>query len=73
MSDSRAVIQILRLPQVCARTGLCRSMVYQLEAAQRFPRRIKIGVRAVGWIEDEVQEWLTQRMEHSRGSRARSV
>ena len=66
-------IQILRLPQVCARTGLCRSMIYQLEAEHRFPRRIKIGVRAVGWIEDEVQEWLTQRMEHSGGSRARSV
>ena len=27
-----AALQILRLPQVCARTGLCRSMIYQLEA-----------------------------------------
>ena len=43
-------------------------MIYQLEAEQRFPRRIKIGVRAVGWIEGEVQEWLTQRIERSRSS-----
>ncbi len=56
-------IQILRLPQVCARTGLCRTMIYQLEAEERFPHRIKISVRAVGWLEEEVQEWLTQRVE----------
>jgi prophage regulatory protein len=41
-------------------------MIYELEAEQRFPSRIKIGVRAVGWIEGEVQEWLTQRIEGSR-------
>jgi predicted DNA-binding transcriptional regulator AlpA len=26
-------------------------------------------VRAVGWIEGEVQDWLTQRIERSRGVR----
>jgi prophage regulatory protein len=68
-----AAVQILRLPQVCQRTGLCRSMIYQLEAELKFPSRIKIGVRAVGWIEEEVREWLTQRVEHSRGSPERSA
>jgi Prophage CP4-57 regulatory protein (AlpA) len=43
-------------------------MIYQLEAEQRFPGRIKIGRRAVGWIEGEVQEWLAIRIERSRGS-----
>jgi predicted DNA-binding transcriptional regulator AlpA len=41
-------------------------MIYQLEAAHQFPRRVKIGVRTVGWIEGEVEEWLTQRVERSR-------
>lgn len=59
-------VQMLRLPQVCRVTGLCRSMVYQLEAEQRFPRRIKIGLRAVAWVEEEVQAWLTKRIETSR-------
>jgi prophage regulatory protein len=68
-----AAIQILRLPQVCQRTGLCRSMIYQLEAEHQFPRRIKIGIRAVGWIEEEVREWLTQRVKHRRGSPERSA
>ena len=55
---SAPLLQVLRLPQVCKVTGLCRSMIYQLETDQRFPRRVKIGVRAVGWVEGEVQEWL---------------
>src|SRR5258708_30192018 len=36
-------LKILRLPQVCEVTGLCRSMIYQLEADLRFPQRVKIG------------------------------
>src|SRR5580698_2957648 len=44
-------IKVLRLPQVCDLTGLCRSMIYQLEADERFPKRVKIGIRAVGWLE----------------------
>ena len=59
-------IQILRLPQVCKMTGLCRSSVYQMESEGQFPKRIKIGARSVGWIESEVQTWLRQRLEQSR-------
>ena len=62
------MFQVLRLPQVCQVTGLCRSMIYQLEAEQRFPRRIKIGLRAVGWIEGEVQGWLAEQVERSRSN-----
>jgi prophage regulatory protein len=65
---SNELLQVLRLPQVCKVTGLCRSMIYQLEAERRFPCRIKLGLRAVGWIEGEVQEWLATRIERSRGS-----
>jgi hypothetical protein len=35
-------------------TGLCRSMTYQLEAEKRFALRIRLGLRAVGWIEGEL-------------------
>ena len=63
---TETALQILRLPQVCAVTGLKRSMIYQLEAEQRFPNRIKIGVRAVGWIESEVRTWVAMRIAESR-------
>jgi prophage regulatory protein len=59
-------VQIIRLPQVCTVTGLRRSMIYQLEADEGFPKRIKIGIRAVGWVESEVQGWVAKRIEASR-------
>jgi prophage regulatory protein len=64
--STETALQILRLPQVCAVKGLKRSMIYQLEAEQRFPNRIKIGVRAVGWIESEVRAWIAKRIAESR-------
>jgi prophage regulatory protein len=63
---ANTAIQILRLPQVCEVTELGRSMIYQLEANERFPKRVKIGIRAVGWLEGEVQAWLRVRVQRSR-------
>lgn len=59
-------LEVLRLPDVCRITGLCRSSIYQLEAEQRFPHRIKVGTRSVGWIDQEVQEWLATRVRARR-------
>jgi prophage regulatory protein len=61
-------LRILRLPQACGLTGLGRSVIYQMEADLRFPQRIKLGTRAVGWLEQEVHAWLLKRIAASRGS-----
>jgi prophage regulatory protein len=58
----------LRLRQVSHLTGLGRSMIYQMQAEGRFPRRIKLGERAVGWLESEVRDWLATRVDASRGN-----
>jgi prophage regulatory protein len=52
---------VLRLPAVCQMTGLRRSTIYRMQASGQFPQRVKIGARAVGWIEREVQDWLANR------------
>ena len=57
---------ILRLPAVMTRTGLSRSTIYLRVAQHSFPRPIALGGRAVGWVEREVEEWLTQKIETSR-------
>ena len=54
-------LDVLRLPAVCRMTGLRRSTIYRMQASGQFPQRVKIGARAVGWIEREVQEWLANR------------
>jgi len=56
-------VRILRLPQVRAMTGLGKTTIYELEAANRFPKRIRIGCRAVGWVEGEVASWIKEQAE----------
>ena len=59
---------ILRLPAVQSRTGLSRSTIYQRVAEGSFPKPINLGARAVGWVESEISDWLTQQIEQSRKS-----
>ncbi len=61
---------ILRLPAVKARTGLSRSSVYLKISQGIFPKPISLGVRAVGWLESEVDAWLEQLINQSRGAAA---
>jgi prophage regulatory protein len=65
---------ILRLPAVKSRTGLSRSTIYLRMAEGTFPKPISLGDRAVGWVEDEITDWLDGRIEASRArtKRARS-
>jgi prophage regulatory protein len=50
--------RFLRLRTVLERTGLTRSTVYALIKASDFPSPVNIGPRAVGWVEDEVDDWI---------------
>ena len=52
---------ILRLPTVKCRTGLGRSTIYRLIAKNEFPRQVKLGERAVGWRETDIDRWTETR------------
>lgn len=65
-SAPECLSRILRLKEVCKVTGLGRSCVYQLQAEHRFPHSIRIGARAVGWLEDDIKKWLADRITDSR-------
>ena len=56
-------LSILRRKQVEKRTGLSRSTIYLRIQEGTFPRPINLGVRAVGWLENEIEDWLAARME----------
>ena len=51
-----------RLPQVKARTGLCRSDIYRRVATGDFPAPIKLGERASAWSAAEVDNWIKARI-----------
>ena len=57
---------ILRLPEVLTRIGLSKSTLYARIAENTFPKPINLGARAVGWLEDEIDAWLSQQIEISR-------
>jgi len=57
---------ILRLPAVKLRTGLSRSTLYSRVSEGKFPKPISLGARAVGWVDDEVEAWLSGQIELSR-------
>ncbi len=62
---------ILRLPAVKASTGLSRSTIYLRVSEGTFPKPVSLGGRAVGWLEEEVQSWLAQRIAASRKAAVR--
>lgn len=50
---------IIRLPKVIQKTGLSRSTIYSLEGKGEFPSKVKLSPRAMGFIESEVDAWLS--------------
>jgi prophage regulatory protein len=52
---------LLSFPEVAAITGRSRTSLYYDIKAGRFPRPIKIGLRATRWFEADIEGWLAQR------------
>ena len=57
---------ILRLPAVKNRTGLGRSTIYSLISRGDFPKPVLLGARAVGFLEHEIDAWISARVKQSR-------
>jgi prophage regulatory protein len=53
--------RLIRFPSVHDRTGLSRSTVWRLERKGAFPRHRRISPNAVGWLEQEIEEWIQTR------------
>lgn len=56
--------RLLRLSAVKEITARSRSSIY---ADPMFPRSVKIGERAVAWVEDEVKQWVDARIAEREG------
>lgn len=69
--NEKTEVRILRRRSVEARTGLSRSTLYALIAANKFPKPIQLtGAQSVGWIETEVDNFLRERIVASRNASA---
>jgi prophage regulatory protein len=50
---------LLRLREVQRISGLSRSSIYRMEAAGKFPARVKLSERAIAWREAEIHRTPT--------------
>jgi prophage regulatory protein len=54
--------RLLRRPEVEARVGLRVSAIYEKISRGLFPKPVKLGDRAVGWPEHEIDAWVEERL-----------
>lgn len=64
---------ILRLPEVMKRTGLSRSTIYLLIKTRQIKAPIQLSARAVGWVENEINDFIESRIAVSRGTNKRDA
>lgn len=57
---------LIRMPEVMRRSALRKAWIYKLISQGRFPKPVKIGSRAIAFVESEVDAWINQRIEDSR-------
>ena len=54
-------MRVLRLHEVVTRVGLSKSTLWRYIKDGEFPAPIKLGPRASGWIEHEIDDWIASR------------
>ncbi|WP_367394985.1 helix-turn-helix transcriptional regulator [Cupriavidus sp. Agwp_2] len=58
--------RILRIKQVMEITGLAKPTIYLHMKQGTFPKQIKLGPKAAGWLASEIQTWINCRIAASR-------
>lgn len=54
-------LKALRIREVCELTGLSRTTLWRLERDGAFPVRVQLSPNSVGWLAQEVADWLAKR------------
>ncbi|EDW2053708.1 AlpA family transcriptional regulator [Salmonella enterica subsp. enterica] len=53
---------LIRLTEVQRRTGYSKAWIYRLMSNRKFPASVKLGSRAIAFVESEVDEWIAERI-----------
>jgi len=62
-------MRLIRMKEVMHLTGLSRPSVYRLMKEGTFPNSIDLGERSVAWVDEEVQDWVDQKIHMARNQR----
>ena len=61
--DGEIVMRILSKHQLKELVLYSPQHVARLEQAGLFNKRVQLGLNRVGWVEDEILDWLQQRLD----------
>jgi prophage regulatory protein len=61
-----ATTYILRLADVEARCAVNRRTLYYWIERDMFPRPINLGPRTVGWLDRDIEAWISEKAQASR-------
>ncbi len=53
--------RIERKPEVADRVGYSMVHIMRLEKAGLFPKKVKLGPGAIGFLESEIDDWIAAR------------
>ena len=53
--------KFIKISEVIEKTSLSRSTIYRLLNLGDFPRQVKLSSRSIGWVEEEIQEWINEK------------
>ena len=56
-------IHFLRLPEILRRVPYSEAYIWRLEKAGKFPRRVRIGANRIAWVESEVNNWVSSKLQ----------
>ena len=60
LSSKGVRLRVIRIDKVIDKVGLSRSTIYNLINEGKFPQRVRLGVRAMGFYEHEIDAWMLQ-------------
>lgn len=67
-TEPKKAMQILRMAEVTRRVGLSKSTIYDrlnpksTRYDDTFPKPIKIGLSAIGWLDEHINSWIESRI-----------
>lgn len=66
MQNETTTLRLISRKKVEQITSLSRSSIYLLMSKDRFPKPIQIGDQRVAWVEQEITNWVEDRIQNAR-------
>jgi prophage regulatory protein len=55
-------MRLLSNKEVREKVLYSRAHIARLEAEGQFPKRVRLGAARVGWVDEEIEDWIRQRI-----------